>query len=78
MAQVVEEMTHSISQSEAFLQHLQQVRGSMRFLLGSSHKGAFSVCLGPFSSPCQEVSFSVQIEPKLVPSNMCCDLLKAT
>lgn len=48
MAQAVEEVTHPISQSEAFLQHLQQVRGSMSFLLGSSHKGAFAVCLGDF------------------------------
>lgn len=32
MAKVGEEMTHSISQADAFVQHLRQVGASMRFL----------------------------------------------
>lgn len=41
MAKVVEEMSHSISQTEAFMQHLQQVRAFMSFL-------SLKVCLGEY------------------------------
>lgn len=32
MTQVVEEVTHSMSQNQAFMQHLQQVRASVNYL----------------------------------------------
>lgn len=41
MAKVVEEMSHSIGQTEAFMQQLQQVRASMSFL-------SLKVCLGEY------------------------------
>lgn len=41
MAKAVEEMSHSISQTEAFVQHLQQVRAFMSFL-------SLKICLGEY------------------------------